>query len=473
MCNAGIGRINDAGFTDPVVKNQKEGELRFLRAFYYWHIVETWGGVCLRTTETKEPILTAQRSPVDDFYTLMINDLNFATTWLPATPVNPKEYSRATKKSAYGILASVLLTRAYYSLDKGNKSEADDYFTRAKQVAHAVIDTAATWGVSLYPNFSDLWNNATGGNNKNSKEALYIISNSTNPSLDYDSNGNRLHLWFLAKYSTKPGMQQDLANGNDGYNYFMPTEFLLDLFDETKDSRYSASFQDTWICNVDTGFTWIAKKLKYGKDPSVIGQKINKGDTALYVSKKVIADKRTRKYVLIDRDSLFMNDTIRTICDLYPALKKFMDPNRTATDAQPGFNDILVIRLAEMYLIAAEAEFQLNDNASAAADINVIRNRASKTHANDMDITAGDVTLDFILDERAREFAGEHMRWFDLKRTRTLVQRIAKYNQNIQIPQNLLDKGNGVFENVLLRPVPQADLDALLNRDEFGQNPGY
>ncbi|HEY4789217.1 MAG TPA: RagB/SusD family nutrient uptake outer membrane protein [Bacteroidales bacterium] len=471
-CNTGIGRINNAGYSSDIVRKQKEGELRFLRAFYYWHIVETWGGVALRTTETKTPILTAQRSPVKDFYDLMISDLDSAKAWLPATTT---DLGRAVKKSAYGLLARVLLTRGYYSLDEGNTSEASAYFTRAKQVAHAAIDSAANWGVSLYTDYSSLWinTNGTSSGNKNCKEAMYVVSNSTNLGIDVDGNGNRLHLWFMGKYSTLPGMKVDLANGYDKSPEFMPTEFLLDLFDPSKDARYAASFQDTWLDN-NGAYTWTAALAqKWGKDPSVIGKTVNVGDTAAFITNKVIADKRTRKYVVIDRDSLFRADTIYTACNVYPTLKKFLDPTRTSATAQPGTRDIIMIRLAEMYLIAAEAEFQLGDNASAANDINVIRNRASKTHAHDMDVTPGDITLDFILDERAREFAGEHMRWFDLKRTRTLVQRIQKYNKNIQLSANLTDKGNGVFENVLLRPVPQTELDALLNGAQFGQNPGY
>ena len=481
FCNAGIGRIDDVEWPAEILKKEKEGELRFLRAFYYWHIVETWGGVSLRTTETKEPFYTAERRPVEDFYKLMISDLELAVNWLPSSPRNPEEYSRATKKSAMALLARVLLTRAYYSLDKSNNSEADDYFTRAKEMAHAVIDSASGWGVSLYPEYADLWKNGPDGNNKNNKEALYIISNSYKSGLNYDQNGNRLHMWFMTNYNDKPGLQESMEYGFNKSRKFMPTQFLLDLFNETLDSRYSATFQDTWKCNKFNettgakGYAWTEGNIrKYDKSMTLLGDSIRLGDTALYITKHVIPDKKTRNYVIFDRDSLFKNDTIHTVTDVYNPLIKFLDPNRDATNAQPGFLDILVIRLAEMYLIAAEAEFQLEEYSSAAADINVVRNRASKTHSNDMDITAGDVTLDFILDERARELAGEHLRWFDLKRTRTLVQRIEKYNKDIKIPANLLRKDNGYFENVLLRPIPQqTELDFLENANEFGQNPGY
>ena len=80
-----------------------------------------------------------------------------------------------------------------------------------------------------------------------------------------------------------------------------------------------------------------------------------------------------------------------------------------------------------------------------------------------MKITANDVTLDFILDERAREFAGEQLRWFDLKRTEKLVERVLSLNPDV----------TRVEPFHLIRPIPQAQLDAVTNRDEFVQHQGY
>ncbi len=120
-----------------------------------------------------------------------------------------------------------------------------------------------------------------------------------------------------------------------------------------------------------------------------------------------------------------------------------------------------------MYLIAAEAEFQLGDLGAAADHINTIRTRAAiKTpvdHTADMQITADKVTLDFILDERAREFAGEHKRWFDLKRTKKLIDRV-KLNPDIP---------TALDENYYLRPISIDELTNLNNAQEFGQNPGF
>ncbi len=81
-----------------------------------------------------------------------------------------------------------------------------------------------------------------------------------------------------------------------------------------------------------------------------------------------------------------------------------------------------------------------------------------------MQITGTDVTLDFILDERGREFAGEQLRWFDLKRTGKLVERVTLHNP-VAAPF--------VKEYHNLRPIPQKQIDAVTNKTEFSQNPGY
>jgi hypothetical protein len=123
-----------------------------------------------------------------------------------------------------------------------------------------------------------------------------------------------------------------------------------------------------------------------------------------------------------------------------------------------------------MYLIAAEAEFRLGNAGTAANYVNVVRSRAAKkTPVNQtaaMQVTAAEINIQFLLDERAREFAGEQIRWFDLKRSLTPTQwvdRIKLLNPDITAVQD--------FHR--LRPIPQEELDALVNGREFGQNPGY
>jgi hypothetical protein len=478
VCNAGINRIDGAGFADEATKNRYLAELRFLRAFYYWHIVEQFGGVNLRTTETSEVELTAKRSPVSAFYDLIISDLQFAAANALSPDQLGNEYSRASKKSALGLLARAYLSRAYYATG----SERQNYFTLARNTANEVIARKGEFGVDLYASPADLWNPA---NNKRNREALYTISNSTNPSLDYDNNANRLHAWFLTQYSNKPGLTLSIPYGFDNQRRLQPTRYLLDLFNEQMDGRYAASFQETWIANSTnsgtTAYTWTAAQAAtYGKAPSVIGTPVVSGrDIAYQVTKNVVADKATKPWVLVDRNDLFETDgRIKSITD-FVALKKFIDNTRTIPNSQPGYADIVVIRLAEMYLISAEAEFQLGNIGAAAQQLNILRARAAvKTpvdytaamQANTETMLNASVAngggIRFILEERARELCGEHLRWFDLKRVlndNNFASYIKAQNPDITDVQD--------FHR--LRPIPLAELNALSNAAEFGQNPGY
>jgi hypothetical protein len=467
QCNAGIGRIDEAGFTNEAEKNRRLGELRFLRAFYYWHIVETWGNVMLRTKETSEFENTASRAEIKDFYDLMISDLEFAKENLPNDW--GAEYSRATKKSALGLLARVYLSRGYYP-----DADANAMFTKARDIAKEVIARQAEFGVSLYANPADLWD---AKNNKKNKEALYIISNSaTSITYNFDKDGNKEHQYFLANYyDGKPGMKQTNEYGRAEGRLLMPTKYLLELFD-ANDKRYDATFQEKWYNNVDSTFKWypanfstLGKRNKKDSVTMVTGgpgggpMTIEPKALALHISRSPIADKNKLNYAAFDLSDIYNSSGV-LIDEFsnYPALKKFMDPTRPVLiSSQAGFNDILVIRLAEMYAIAGEAEFKLGNADAAATQFNVLRTRAGADA-----VTGGTISPIWILEERAREFCGEHMRWFDVKRILRgdeWANHIKNKNPNIS-----LIKG---FH--WLRPVSQDEINGLLNAAEFGQNTGY
>lgn len=122
--------------------------------------------------------------------------------------------------------------------------------------------------------------------------------------------------------------------------------------------------------------------------------------------------------------------------------------------------------IAGTYLIAAEALYERGDDADAVKYINIVRERAAYSAGNPaaMDITAGQLSLDFILDERARELCGETMRWPDLVRTHELVERVRLHNPpaapNIQ-----------PFD--VLRPIPQSQIDAVTTGAAYPQNNGW
>jgi hypothetical protein len=118
-----------------------------------------------------------------------------------------------------------------------------------------------------------------------------------------------------------------------------------------------------------------------------------------------------------------------------------------------------------MYLIAGEAAWRQNKLTESAAYFNVVRTRAAIAgKEKDMQVTANAINLDFVLDERGRELAGEMHRWYDLKRTGQLLTRVKKYN---------LDAAPNIKEMHLVRPIPQTQLDRVTNPGDFPQNPGY
>jgi len=431
VCNAGVNRIGEAGLAANI-RPIREAELKFLRAFYYWHIAETWGGVHFSLQETTTAITTANRTPVETFNKQIVEDLLFAVANLPATTA---EYGRATKPAAQAFLARMYLSQKKY--------------TEARDMALAVINGG--YGFTLLPNYADLWKMS----NLKNKEVVYAVNYSTNLSLNdlidpilnpygHNRGSNNGHLLFAMKYDDQPGMVRDIANGRP-FDRYMPTRFLLDLFSEN-DARYDGSFQTVWYANSSTR-------------PS--GMKI--GDTAIFTTKKVYAP-AGKLYKIFDRNTVYNTDGSVKDQLHYVSLSKFADPTRSSANEAQSARDVFVIRFAELYLIAAEAELGLGNPDQAATYLNVVRSRAAKAgKVADMQVSGSQITLDFILDERAREFAGEQIRWFDLKRTGKLLERVKADNPNAASIQD--------FNQV--RPIPRTQMDAVTNPNEFKQNPGY
>ena len=435
VCNTGIKKVGEVSDYTTQQKTQREAELRFLRAFYYWHIVETWGGVHFTTEPTEGVVTTANKTPVDKFYTQIFEDLQFAAANLPATST---QYGKATIPVAKAFLARMYLTR-------GKNAEA----------ISLANDVIKNYGFTLAAKYSDLWNMA----NLKNKEVVWAVDYSPNLSFNdiattsfpsgHSRGSNNGHLMFLMVYDqvNTAILIRDINNGRP-FNRYMPTLSLLNMFDETNDARYDASFQTVWFANkAATGFAI--------------------GDTAAYAAKTTIpaAVMNSKKYTTYDLSKVYGANGVPIQRRFYVSLKKFKDSTRTSIAEAQSARDAFVIRLAEMYLIAAEAELNIGKSDSAAYYLNVIRTRAALPgRTANMQVTPAQVTLDFILDERAREFAGEQLRWFDLKRTGKLVDRVKALNPDA-VPY--------IKATHVVRPIPQGQIDAISNKDEFRQNDGY
>jgi hypothetical protein len=448
LCNtgiAGIAKVTD--YTDKQKAN-REAELRFLRAFYNWHIVETWGAVHFTTEPNEGAVSTANKTPVETFYKQIFEDLDFAVKNLPATTT---EYGRVTIPSAKAFLARMYLTRGMNQ--------------QALATASDVIDN---YGYTLLSKYSDLWNM---GNLKN-KEVIWAIDYSTNLTYNdltttaypygHSRGSNSGHMLFLMVYDQINAniLFRDVNNGRP-FNRYMPTKALLDMFNDKDDSRYQSSFQTVWYCNK-------AGTTKGNLFNTGLTSTFKIGDTVAYCTRDTgnVAAMNAKAYTTYDIPRVYKsNGGTPDIKKFYVSLKKFKDSTRSALGEAQSVRDVFVIRLAEMYLIAAEAEFKLDNLASAATYLNKVRTRAAiPGHEAAMQISASDVTLDFILDERARELAGEQLRWFDLKRTNKLIDRVNRLNP---------DAAEFIKPFHTVRPIPQIQIDAVTNKTEFIQNEGY
>ena len=153
-----------------------------------------------------------------------------------------------------------------------------------------------------------------------------------------------------------------------------------------------------------------------------------------------------------------ITDNTWSQAQLFPALKKFFFGKEENLQLTGSYKDRTKFRLAETYLLLAEAYLRQNMPDKAADAVNEVRRRARVS-----DVSADEMTMDFLLDERIRELYGEESRRFTLVRTGKLIERVKKYNPEAR---------DRIEDYHVLWPIPQAVRDA--NRDvEFPQNPGY
>ena len=446
-CNNALKYIDKAGLT---ADRQKilDGEIHFLRAWYYWHLVETFGPIPLRSEPMETIQTTATRAPVDEVYNLIFSDLRTAMSNMKDMAT---DYGRATLPVAEAFYARVSLTR-------GNWQEASNY-------ANKVI---TSYKYSLVNKYSDLWDITK---EKNSEVVWALNYAST-----YTLNGggtNEGHTMFLMTYGDLPGMKTDVANDYPNTRW-MPTLFLLNLFNENDDARFAGSFRQAFIANNSATLPkWTAADATHNPTLSTLvgANKFNVGDTAVFCTKYAVDDFQQQYTTSFRYKTYDLNDMYDVTTGVpkdrfhYISLSKFFDPTRATPNETNSARDVFMIRLAEMYMIAGEAQFKLSKLDSAAYFINAVRKRAAKPGREAaMTITASNITQDFILDERAREFAGEQLRWFDLKRTNTLQSRVKLYNP---------DAGKYIQNFSSLRPIPLVQINAVTNKGEFLQNDGY
>ena len=436
--NAVIDRAPSVtGITD-AVKATRVAEMKYLRAHYYFILVQQFGPLDLRLKETTGPTKAATRTSEQAVYKQIEADLLAAIPALPATKA-ASDYGRATKPAAENLLAKVYLTRASSSF-----AESTDY-ANAATLCNGVI---ANYGFALLPDFASVFDQANQINN----EVIFAVQYTQDPLTNgfVDNQGNKLHLYFGMQYDVQPGMQRDVANGRP-FKRLKPTAYLLNTVfaDRVNDTRYNKTFKDTWLSNkpgtYNTTFDGSKASVTY-----------KAGDTTIFIPgyEMSLAERAAKKYqVLVP--SLYNYA-------LFPTLKKFFDPLRPDMTYENGSRDYFVHRLADTYLMLAEAQFKLGKQAEAVAAINAVRVRAAAAGKTEQ-MKVASVDMNLIMEERARELAGEQTRWMDLKRWKNLVERVKLYNPDAAV---------GVADKHYVRPIPQKQVD-LSENGGFPQNAGY
>jgi starch-binding outer membrane protein, SusD/RagB family len=489
--------------SDTITK-QCVAQAKFLRAFWYFFLVQNFGDVPLHLTFITAPSLSDSRQPMADVYTQIIQDLTDASTTLQVqSPVNATSLAPFGGKAASQGAALYLLGKVYLTRGWSGAAQSND-FAQAATILSNLITNKSTYGFGLWPDYADAFgeNAIVRTSFDYGQETIFVSDHTINTKYGQyavggaASGGSAQNLlpWFqtwnypatsgINSYKNGSGalinlgtnmMTRDVPNGRPFIRVRPNNTYVLgqafDVTDRVNDTRYNKTFQTVWIANT-SGVSTTAGAANNSRG---IGYTLNVGvDTAVWMPPYEVAgapqfNGATPFKGIIIPPSLQTNV-------YFPANAKFMDPSRAAANFNdPSTRPVVLWRFSDAYLLAAEAYFKAGDNVNAAKYINVIRERAAfqpsnsagqnATAAAAMDITPAQVTLDFILDERTREFYGEGIRWWDLVRTQSLLARVQKWNP--------VEAGAHLQSYMVLRPIPQTEIDAVTIGPTFPQNSGY
>lgn len=443
---------------DDKTKSQLIGEARVLAAYEYYLLVNNFGGVpimkdFLTTADTGYP-----KSSPEDVYAYIISELEevISKNVLQASTAT-KGGGRISQETAKAILAKTYLSAAW-DLNK------QDYFSKAAALADEVIA-----GRKLTTPFAKLWK--ADGSGDDNEEFLWDVEYDLATANNTTSGGTE----WSGYYCNYLGGNEDNIKATT--SSYVPTLYALHCF-KKGDQRYDATFMKE-LPDINKGnaagtgyWTW------YKNGESLVGKPVTRYYSAWYETDadfeawkaidpanrantyRIPMDSQTKEAQNMDGKDMDYYDNQQLVYGSSPC-KKFDDSKTAKTEKNTCYRDIHIITLPEMYLVAAEAYLKAGDNPKALARLNEVHQRAG------LPALTGTVTIDDILDENACENFGNEARWMDLRRTQTLVTRCTKYNHEMG------DKAAQYIGKKLLRPIPQAAIDANDQLTLADQNPGY
>jgi len=396
---------------DATTKAAYIAQAKFLRAWMYFYLVQTFGGVTatqpsgipLHTTFITQATTSDAPAKLTDIYAQIIQDFTDAAAALPATITSADPFSaNGAGKTATSAVANMYLAKAYLTRGYTEAAQPTD-FQNAATLTAALIANAATYGLGLFQDYNDVNKPA----NDYGKENMFNIDfgGLTDPTysgyVGQASGGNGINLLYvLARFNyvgpgvddvagidavpqvistAKPGMLRDVFNGRPYIRIAPNAPYTVNqaFADKVNDCRYQATFQTYWICNT----TVAAGKTSTGgtKGQLIPASNVSTsayqvpigGDTAILMpeNNSVTLAQRDAFKGLIVTPAQFTNV-------VFPTVKKFDDPTRLQT-SDFSSRPIVLLRFSEVYLVNAEANYMLGNTANAAASLNVLRQRAA------------------------------------------------------------------------------------------------
>lgn len=447
---------------DSTFKKRAYGEAYFLRAFSYYYLVRLYGGVPLRL---KAVDITSdfylRRNTMEEVYAQIFEDFKKASELLPLySAISKAELGRASKGAAQSLLAQAYLTYGNQLALKGGTSTAE--YTNARLYADSVISSNQ---YALLPNYGDLF--------EINKEA-----------------GAYTEVIFGIRFQTDQQARAQPAAGSEfALRFGAPNTHFVSGNGATGQGDGSMRPQP-----------WIVDYYRQGDYATGIApaQVIDYRNEKAFFQKGFNSTQNKNYAVYPNLPATAAEGTITT-----PLIAKYIDP--AGKDSRNNGNDLFIIRLAEVYLIKAEAENELNGPTTVAQGaFNMVRARARNADGIARTVPANVATTltkdQFrmkIFDERGLELIAEGQRFFDLVRMRSPVnatQTMYEYQIKVVLPTkpqvlptyNATTKkysnANAVyapsvnpalmsFPKILLFPVPSTE---ILQNPNFGpQNPGW
>ena len=515
-------------------------EAYFFRAFDYFLLVQYYGGVPLdlgagELKFNSSTNRTSVRNTVPEVYAKSIfPDLEYAVENLPD---KPRLTGTATKNLARLFLAKAYLTYGWwlenpndiptYPETTRDAGQAQSYYQKAFDLAKAAIDNPGPY--ALQPTFYDV---NVGTNDRNSECMLYADHNEDEK---YGNGGNgygygtggspdNFAYWMTtwnygnltAQVASNPSQVISPIQREGVQTYGRPWTRMAPIADnfiaggvwedavKAIDCRYDATFTLRYHCNWHKDGSNCDKTI-----PAVLGANgmlIGQGEVLFsWVSEAEDANisyegnnASHRLGVMTGRADFVCG--VNHISRLKYPINWKIGIYRTDNGSSLGATHYNggsprpwnIAKWSEIYLIAAEAAVKLGKNDDAKKYVNVLRARAGKANfsMNDDKVVSIDnsaamvaatpatITIDYILDERSREFWGEGYRWFDLARTQKWVERSSVYHiagadrADLDLKEFHRDIPKGYY----LRPIPQGQIDAMEGTAEEKtnyQNPAY